>query len=120
MSCDQQANNNTSARTKSKIEIEIEIEFERKLEANPRYREEYERFKEFQEYYKEMKGDFDPNDDIINILNEDYRKNSGSDCRAVEGAACCPGCTNADPPAAASSGPLDARAVGGGRGRGGA
>eukprot|EP00532_Pseudo-nitzschia_australis_P005960 CAMPEP_0168167436 /NCGR_PEP_ID=MMETSP0139_2-20121125/2546_1 /TAXON_ID=44445 /ORGANISM="Pseudo-nitzschia australis, Strain 10249 10 AB" /LENGTH=311 /DNA_ID=CAMNT_0008084673 /DNA_START=143 /DNA_END=1078 /DNA_ORIENTATION=- len=70
MSCDQQANNNTSARTKSKIEIE----FERKLEANPRYREEYERFKEFQEYYKEMKGDFDPNDDIINILNEDYRK----------------------------------------------
>eukprot|EP00536_Pseudo-nitzschia_multiseries_P005812 jgi/Psemu1/286034/fgenesh1_pg.116_\ len=63
---------------KTRTKIKIQIEFERKLESNPKYREEFERFKEFQDYYKMMKGNAGPNDgmgcDITKSLNEDYRK----------------------------------------------
>ncbi len=49
---------------------EIESAFERRLQANPEYREEFERFKEFQAYYQlQRKSD---NESIISSRGDEY------------------------------------------------
>mmetsp|Transcript_10338 Transcript_10338/g.30247 ORF Transcript_10338/g.30247 Transcript_10338/m.30247 type:complete len:289 (-) Transcript_10338:555-1421(-) len=74
MSFDQRDSQDVKPRTKSKNQLE----FERKLERSSQYREEFERFKEFQEYYQMVTTNGTSSDgmccDITKDLNEDYRR----------------------------------------------